>query len=359
MEKKRRYSRRSHHRNLFLRNGIYQFKKMINGQLIRFSLWTNNLSLAENLRDIILKERFSEFRKLKDNKSLKKAQELDLINKRTENLEQVWNEYFKFKELENLSTSQMNIKRKVFQDFLKNQITSIDDFTQSNINNLMSIYKKKYHDDSTKKYVSEIKCFLNFCVRSGYFTRENYDRLSWPKLRTKVNSTVISKSDLEKIFKYTKQNDKDFFFYLQALYFLSCRPSEVLALKNENFDFSMWTCKIWMNKTKKFKNVLIVNNEFCQLLIEYFQNKTNDYLCERHESKEYYSKKFKQLKIQLGLNSSYTLYSFRKSSASHLFENTKDIKFVSNQLGDNQAMAMKHYIHFDTNQYLQKYQNSL
>jgi integrase len=338
------------------RNSIYYVRKSVCGKIIQFSLNTTDLRLARELYELWLKENFLNLRNAKEHGKQEKSKN---NTPEHQSIDKVWEEYIGCKRLENLSKSQMNVKVKVFNDLKTAGFKSLNDFKQDGINRLMTDYQGRYQSDSIKKYVSEIKCFLNYCIKTGHYRREEYDRLSWPRLIMKVNTTVINDTDLERIFIQALKADKDIYVYLTSLYYLSCRPGEVPGIKKEDFDFTAKTCRIWMNKTKKFKTVVITNTKYLQFIEKYLAPMANNSaICRDHNSKEHYSRKFKQLKETLNLAPEYTLYSIRHTAGTNIYKNTKDVKFTAHQLGDKEEIAIRHYVNLNLSNY-QQYENSL
>lgn len=338
------------------RNKIYYVRKMVNGEIIQFSLNTTNARLAGELYEIWLKEKFLKLREMKDRKDVNNPKKIGVQNN---DLNQIWEQYFSFKKSENLSKSQMNIKTKVFNDLKAIGLTRIKNMNQDWINKILAEYRQKYQSDSIKKYISEIKCFLNYCIKKGYYDRLEYDRLSWPKLTTKIKTTVITDNDLDNIFNTALKTDLNSYVFLTSMYYLSCRPGEVAGIRKENFDFDSRTCRIWMNKTKKYKVVVITNDQYLEFIKNYLKPLSGaSFICNTPKSGEYYSKKFKHIKAKLNLNREYTLYTFRHTAGTNIYKNTKDIKFTANQLGDSEELAMKHYVNTTLLNY-QQYSNSL
>lgn len=327
---------------------------MINGKIVQFSLNTNDARLAKELHDLWLKEKFLKLREMKENKNPGKSKENDIESK---DFVKNWEQYYSFKQSENLSKSQMNVKSKVFKD-LKESFGRMKDFNQDRINILLSGYQGKYRNDSIRKYINEIKCFLNYCIKNSTYSRQDYDRLSWPKLTVKIRTTVITDSDLDKIFSFALQEDKDFYVYLTTLYYLSCRPGEIAGIRKEDFDLKNKTCRVWMNKTKKYKTVIITNDQYLEFMKNYMEKiPETGFICGSRDLNGY-SKKFGKLKECLNLNPLYTLYTLRHTAGTNIYKNTKDVKFTANQLGDTEDLAIKHYVNLSLANY-QHYNNSL
>ncbi|MGL5721227.1 MAG: tyrosine-type recombinase/integrase, partial [Brevinema sp.] len=115
-----------------------------------------------------------------------------------------------------------------------------------------------------------------------------------------------------------------------------CRPSELISLHRKDIDTN-GSVRIFQNKTKLKKTITIP----AFLIKEMKQG----YIFEGHNRQpEYYGKKFRKLRLKLGLSTEYSLYTFRHTFATNLLNKTSDIHLVSKALGHtNIMMTAKHY----------------
>ncbi|MGL4388965.1 MAG: tyrosine-type recombinase/integrase [Brevinema sp.] len=128
---------------------------------------------------------------------------------------------------------------------------------------------------------------------------------------------------------------------MMTLWETGCRPSEIINLKKSDIDFDKGSSKIFQNKTKKFKAIYLTDS-----LLSIFNEIENEYLFIGHDKqKEYYAKKFRDLRDSLNLNKEYCLYAFRHSFGTRILNKTKDIHLVSKLLGHSDiSIIAKHYI---------------
>lgn len=269
--------------------------------------------------------------------------------------EKAWQEYFETRSLNHLSKSQLGIKKQVHQHLLQFKPKIVKDIDQQFFNQVFKWYGDKYRDDSIRKFICEIKCFLNFCIKNDYYPDKDYRKLSFPKTITKVKETLIKEEDIRTILEHLKLKDTDFYNYILSLINLCGRPNEIPSLQKKNFNIDQGYCKYLMNKTQKLKTVILTDKSY----IEYMKKLTaelndNDYIFKGHiQGPSYYPNKFKRLKEKLNLNSEYFLYTFRHTVGTKIYQETKDLKYVANQLGDKEETVLKHYVNISLEQFEQ------
>ncbi len=334
-------------------NGIYYVRIKRSGILTMFSLRTRNNHLANDLYQAYLVQQLrsniapSAFKKVKAAGSRQeKKKDTPYTNQLKHTFESIWNEYFQAKMASKLSKSQLGIKKQVFRHLKEFKLYKVEGINQAFLNQLFISYRSKYTEDTIRKFVAELKCFLNYCIKNDVFSDREYHKLTFPKVITKVRDTLIKRDDIEKILEYLRQNDEDFYTYFLNLLNLYGRPNEIPGLQKKNFNFNEKLCKVYMNKTRKEKTVVLTDQNF----INYMRQMTDclnddDYILKGHnQGPSYYPNKFRRLKEKLNLNRNYFLYSVRHTVSSLLYEKTKDIKFLTNQLGNEEKILIKHYI---------------
>ena len=272
------------------------------------------------------------------------------------------------------------------------------DFNQENINKLNSTMKAAGNEGPTKnKYFNQIRAFLNWSIKKApgdveLFTEKQYNRLEFPRFeetsrdvyipiehRDLINKTILSEIGLcdNKINQISRTGQKnykaqatlrkfegkraelvDLKLYLSCLYNLVCRPNEPTAINAKTFNLQDKTARIWMNKTQKFKTILLTDNDFISTIKGLKEDEDGFFLRGHGKSEAFYSSKFKDILKVSGLeNENYFLYAYRHTAITDLMILSKgNASFVANQAGDNEDMIRKHYDHSTI---LQKYSHYL
>lgn len=166
--------------------------------------------------------------------------------------------------------------------------------------------------------------------------------MNFPSITTKSRDKIFTDEHWQGIQERTK-HDKDFHLYLQVLYYTGCRPNEITHLKREHINDN-GTIKIYQSKVKRDKFVSVppfLLNELLQFKDIVFRGYGRQI--------EFYGKKFKKVRLAMGLNTEYNLYTFRHTFATNLLNKTNDIHLVSKALGHSNIMiTSKHYANRST-----------
>lgn len=171
---------------------------------------------------------------------------------------------------DNITKTTINIKKKNLELLLKCGIKDYSDFDQDGINRYHNFLNENYQNDSVKKFISETKAFLNDSIRRSDYMRVDYDKIRFPRIKTKVRDIIISSEDLKKIFFVIENEKKDYDFalYLKLLYYTFSRPSEIIDIKINDIDFQNRSIHIYQNKTKKNKKIPISKAAWNELNLE-------------------------------------------------------------------------------------------
>jgi integrase len=334
-------------------NGVYYIKADFDGSKLKFSTRTRDPDLAGSI--------FQEFLKTmvqyKMNGHLAKqsglitysmpvqadvrpAESIQIIS-----FKEHYEEYIQTCTLQKLSGPTLKSKQLTLKKLLECGLQYYTDFNQKMINVFVESLKN-YSDDTKRKFITEVRAFLNYAIKQEYFTDREYNRLNWPSFKTKARETVITEKDFKTILDYLEnKGDSDFRYYLETLYYTASRPSEIIHLKSSDVDFSGGSVKIYQNKVENNK-ISYIPVDFAQRLKVFAEGK--EYLfagANPQQGPEFYSKKFKKMKIALNLDRNYNLYTVRHTAATDLLNKTGDIELVSRQLGHADIeMTAKHYI---------------
>jgi integrase len=267
-------------------------------------------------------------------------------------IEPAFADYYRLCEIRKVCKNSLDFKRLMHKRIKSVGIKYFSDVDQEHINKLCEAVSK-YAPDTQRKYFTELMAFLHASVKKGLISEKQVKRIEVPKLKSRVRDLIISDEDLEKIMNYTKNHDRDFYFYLLTLYNTYSRPNEITTLKGSDFHLAERYVDVWQNKVQKKKQVFLYK-EFCVEIAGWIALKGDGNLFKGAKSgREHYSHLLKDIKTKLGLNPQYTLYTFRHTSITNLMNKTNDVEFVARQAGhNNPAITMKHYINRNSKHYI-------
>jgi len=82
----------------------------------------------------------------------------------------------------------------------KNKIKYLDEIDQKLLNHIVNDYQK----DMANHHIKNLKAFLNFCIKKRYYTREDFESLTFIKQQESIRDTVVTDSDYDKLIDNTK-----------------------------------------------------------------------------------------------------------------------------------------------------------
>ena len=321
-------------------NGVFYLSLTINKKRVYKSLQTKNKQLADELYAIYLKETF--LKSLQSTESQKMSKITDTPKKQILSIEKTYLEYLKYSESQGNGHRVIEDKKRLLKRLKVNGFIGFDFLTGENVDQLWIELAKDLKDASLRKMIVSFKAFLNWCVKKGHYTNEELIKLNFPRIQTKVRDKTYTPKQWQEIQDRTEK-DSDLHLYLKVLYYTGCRPNEIVNLRRQDIDDN-GAIKIYQSKVKKYKYVSVPPVILDELLT--FQDKIFDGFGKHIE---FYSKKFRRIKIAMGLGIDYNLYTFRHTFATNLLNKTSDIHLVSKALGhSNIMMTSKHYANRST-----------
>ncbi len=311
-------------------NGVYYVQLNIDGKKIQKSLKTKNHILAKDLYHVILREHLLKNWFTSANMPIQSSEQKQLKTEKVKQTPNFINWYYKYLEhckTLNLSKRTVEQKERLLKVFKSHKIDSFNNLNNKMLGRFWDSLKLKYRDDSIRKISADLKVFLNYCIKQGIYSMDELNKLDFPKLTTKVRDKTYTDEQWNKI-QNAVSHDKDFLLYLQTLYYIGCRPHEIVNLtKNDIEDNGL--IKIFQNKVKKYKYVTVPPAVLNDLL----SVNNNEIFRGYGKQISFYGMKFKKVRDKLGLSGEYTLYTFRHTFATNLLNKTNDIHLVSKALG--------------------------
>ena len=331
-------------------NGYYYVELTLNNKRVQKSLRTKSKVFAQDLYHVLLREQILQSffphtqSSSSNNPQLPTAPPIEIKQdkRKTRFTSNAINKYMKNCESRELGHRAIEDKKRTFKLLKEYKLVSFEDFSTNKIDKLWEALKDRYKDDSIRKVVSNLKAFLNWCIKQGFYSSDEINRLNFPRLTTKIRDKTYTPKQWQDIQELSKK-DKDLNLYLKVLYYTGCRPNEIVNLRRQDIDDD-GIIKIYQSKVKKYKYVSVPPVILDELLT--FQDKIFDGFGKHIE---FYSKKFRRIKIAMGLGIDYNLYTFRHTFATNLLNKTSDIHLVSKALGhSNIMMTSKHYANRST-----------
>lgn len=216
----------------------------------------------------------------------------------------------------------------------KSDIIHICNIEQSDIYNYIA-YMDHLSKNTKAIRLNSIKNFYSYLkIRQDYFEDIKLFNLN------KKMPCCLSSSQLERLFNYYSGKRNKLIIYL----FISTgiRLSELANIKIEDINLEEKYIKI-MCKGGKERNVLI--NEKCKRMIkDYMNTEGNLFNIKKRQIQNIVSSALKNLNLK---GSTHTL---RHSSASIIYQNTKDILLVKEFLGHSSVVSTQVYAHLNNNE---------
>ena len=322
---------------LLKRNGIFYLEYKDGSKYKRLSLKTKKKDLAQKMYESYLLSQFTN--KISNNYNsstiIENKNQFKQDTKVRKSILIAFSEYIELCISQNLSHGVIQAKKRLNDLLKKNKIKYLDKIDQKLLNHIVNDYQK----DMANHHIKNLKAFLNFCIKKRYYTREDFESLTFIKQSESIRDITVDENDYKKLIKECKDND--FKLYIMSLWETGCRPNEIIVLKKSDIDFKNGTAKIYQNKTKKYKTVYLTDE-----LLTIFNRLQTDYIFQGHnKNSAHYSIKFRKLRNDLDMNKEYCLYAFRHSFGTRMLNKTKDIHLVSKLLGHSDiSITAKHYI---------------
>ena len=175
---------------------------------------------------------------------------------------------------------------------------------------------------------ADLSSLIQLLVDNDIMTTNFVKSISILKSTPERNKTYSIKQETD-ILKYLKENDPVLLLYLQFITYNFLRPIEVNRLKIDDLDLE--GKKLFVRAKNKAVKVKIIPQKILDLLPDLTQMNKNHYLftplaiggeweAEENNRRDYFSKKFKTVKDNFGMDKNYGLYSFRHTSITNLYK---------------------------------------
>ena len=175
---------------------------------------------------------------------------------------------------------------------------------------------------------ADLSSLIQLLVDNDIMTTNFVKSISILKSTPERNKTYSVKQESD-ILNYLKENDPILLLYIQFITYNFLRPIEVNRLTIGDLDLD--GKKLFVRAKNKAVKVKIIPQKILELLPDLTQMNKNHYLftptaiggeweAEENNRRDYFSKKFKTVKDNFGMDKNYGLYSFRHTSITNLYK---------------------------------------
>lgn len=249
-----------------------------------------------------------------------------------------------------------------YQDFVKNTFRQfgkviipeiqLKDISKIDIENFIQWKLSKSGERIVNGYLRTLQGAFQRAVEFGYLESNVFVNVK--KLKPQQNSPVfLTKDELNKIIDYEKDDQLKFLFKFAA--YTGMRMGEIRFLKWGMIDLENNLIRVsntneFTTKSKKSRNIpihLCLRKELSER-----QSFSDRYVFEQYGTvftKNYISRKFKQVVIDLGMNDKIHFHSLRHTFASWLVQAGVSIYEVSKLLGHSDIKTTQIYAHLGMN----------
>jgi integrase len=357
-------------------NGIYYYRKVVDGKRFEYTLHTRDLEEAERVAESLNKKNVENFVDLKSQEIASRLvdKKSEKTGKNSENtVEYLSKKWIRTLDEKGQALTSLSTKKKTIQHLQSLNVKYVKDINQSVVDKFVKhLDAEKLGPGSQKKYFTDLKTFLSYCSEEGAYSLDLKKTLKFPLIKDQASDIKFSNEELLKIFAYAKK-DPEFHLYLNLLFYALIRPSEAMYLRINNFDFENDQITIFISKTaKKGKDEkkIPLLPDLKEIVLEYIetQKKTNflfsvanhlddnitkqqiiHHLQRNSQAKrdlEVFGHKFKVLKRELKLNPKFTLREFRKTAETIFAREGVDLNIYAAMAFHSPVTAMKNYTKF-------------
>ncbi|MEP6682124.1 MAG: site-specific tyrosine recombinase/integron integrase [Parafilimonas sp.] len=218
---------------------------------------------------------------------------------------------------------------------------------------LASLKEKNLTSKSINRKISTLKSFFKFLMKEGLVETTPMSIISSPKIGKRL-PVYVEEKDMQTLFEYIEftndwqgQTEK---LILQLFYYTGMRVSELIGLKESQFDIANSQIKV-LGKGNK-ERIIPVNKEMLDALTGYINNKPENSannIFVNEKGKTLYAKQvYNFVKKNLALVTTVKKKSphiLRHSFATHLANNGADLNAVKELLGHSSLAATQIYTH--------------
>lgn len=205
--------------------------------------------------------------------------------------------------------------------------------------------RKHVRDVTIRHDLHALSSFFQFCVLNGWAQTNPVRRIRIPSDRDAVRANVISAADEQAYFDVARRN-REFHAFARLILLTGMRPSEVLALRIEDYDAEHHQVRIRQGKTKAAQRSLRLNAEAEQLIGELARRaaKQNLFAARSGAARETPFNKCHD-RACLKAKVRFCLYDLRHTFATRAAERGMPVPVLAAILGHSNLRCVMRYVH--------------
>lgn len=216
------------------------------------------------------------------------------------------------------------------------------------------IDERKLDTSTIDKYEVNLRQLFKYFVQRDLIQTSPVVNIPKPPKMKDMAARPISDNHLATLLKYIEKRDPQFFLACMLQFFLCCRPgNELRLLKIEDIDLSNKIVHIREANGKTGARTITIPNALAHICYhyhlaayspEYYIFSSRNIPGSLPVGKNYFSRRFRMFRDQLGLPKGYKFYSLKHTAAGKLLESGATIVEVMNHLGHKDFKSTLHYV---------------
>lgn len=213
---------------------------------------------------------------------------------------------------------------------------------------------RKLDTSTIDKYEVNLRQLFKYFVQRNLIHTSPVINIPKPPKMKDMAARPINDNHLATLLKYIENKDPQFFLACMLQFFLCCRPgNELRLLKIEDIDLSNKIVHIREANGKTGARTITIPDALARICYnyhlaayspEYYIFSSRNIPGALPVGKNYFSRRFRMFRDQLGLPKGYKFYSLKHTAAGKLLESGATIIEVMNHLGHKDFKSTLHYV---------------
>ena len=236
--------------------------------------------------------------------------------------------------------------------------SNITDLTKKNINEYLNHILVKSSPRNRNNTLSVLSAIFSTLEENELVTHNITNKIKKLQAKPERNKTY-TKTQQDEVFTLMEQKDKDLLLFVKFVSYNFLRPIEVCRLQVKDIDFAdaklNVRAKNKLVKTKIIPEILMKEIQcFKGLNPEYYlfsPKGAGEWNATESNKRDYWSRRFKEIKDELGFGKDYGLYSFRHTFITKLYRELRT-KYTQTETYDHLMLITGHSTLSALQQYL-------